>query len=76
MGRPRKKRKYTKRKLRATNGVDEISSPLHAAELVKKMRRQIMDAPREVAEIVIIDLMLELNWMKQFYDKQETAPAP
>lgn len=76
MGRPRKKRKYTRRKQHAGNGaMASMENVTRAKELTSKVKAQITSAPPEIAKIAVVDLIADLQWVAKMIET-ETPPAP
>lgn len=74
MGRPRKKRKYTRRTAVALPRIHLVADVSDARDLVLSVRAKLMTAPVEVRKIAIADLVNDLQWMAQV--DEENAPAP
>jgi len=77
MGRPRKKRKYTRRAKANViiHEVPEFSGADYdaAKDLSLRLRAQLGHAPPKVRKLAVMDLLADLNWMATFYDN---PPAP
>jgi len=80
MGRPRKKRKYTRRNLgtRTVDGPTEIVAievVSAARALNAKVKALLASADPAVARVAVMELIPDLQWVAKF-NEHETAPAP